>query len=290
MNSATTHLRDLLDQEEPRFIRWMNRTWKTQGALVDNAFVTNAIINGGLSASQIDAWRAEYVEFINEHVGPAWQVMMEGGADAAGSMYLGVDGAIIYNRHEQLFAQLMAERGGELIVNLTNQQAKAVNTILKAVGVDGKLGVESTAKYIRAAVGLTEREANAVAALRASLIADGVPLAKVQRAVLRQSSLYHRKRSLRIARTELAQAYGNALRSTMQAEVELGNIAVESREWNTADDELTCDVCRPLNNVKTTMASNYVSPETGLEYSHPPAHIQCRCTELYHTRSIIDGT
>lgn len=63
----------------------------------------------------------------------------------------------------------------------------------------------------------------------------------------------------------------------MQRAAERENPTVTAFRWQTANDELVCPICRPLNGaviVKT--ADGFVHPTLG-NVGYPPAHVRCRC-------------
>ena len=49
---------------------------------------------------------------------------------------------------------------------------------------------------------------------------------------------------------------------------------VDGKQWNTAEDELVCEICGPLANQETTLEGVYSDGTTS-----PPAHVRCRCWE-----------
>lgn len=50
--------------------------------------------------------------------------------------------------------------------------------------------------------------------------------------------------------------------------------------WQTAEDELVCSVCSPLDGVQAE-GGVFTHPETGDTYELPPAHPRCRCVVGY---------
>lgn len=69
-------------------------------------------------------------------------------------------------------------------------------------------------------------------------------------------------RAAMIAETEVTRAFASGNLITWQ---ESG--IVEGVRWQTANDELVCPICEPLNQTVTPLASPV----------EPPAHVRCRC-------------
>jgi len=49
------------------------------------------------------------------------------------------------------------------------------------------------------------------------------------------------------------------------------------KTWETNNDDLVCDICRPLNGVEVEIDEPFVNDETGDEFDCPPGHVNCRC-------------
>ncbi len=74
-------------------------------------------------------------------------------------------------------------------------------------------------------------------------------------------------RALLIARTETAAMYSEGSIAAYKA-----SGVVKGLEWLTADDELTCEICAPLNGTRTDLDGAFAEG-----VSFPPAHPACRC-------------
>lgn len=63
----------------------------------------------------------------------------------------------------------------------------------------------------------------------------------------------------------------------MQRAAEHENPTVTAFRWQTANDELVCPICRPLNGVVIAKtADGFMHPTMG-NVGYPPAHVRCRC-------------
>lgn len=79
-----------------------------------------------------------------------------------------------------------------------------------------------------------------------------------------------RDRARLIAQTETTRVYSE---SRMRA---LSLAGLKQMEWRTANDELVCPLCGPLNEKTGTIQGGVVNPDNGQAYK-PPAHPGCRC-------------
>ncbi len=51
---------------------------------------------------------------------------------------------------------------------------------------------------------------------------------------------------------------------------------VEGKRWLTAFDDIVCPICKPINTKTAGLNSSFEGGD-GREYTHPPAHVRCRC-------------
>ena len=75
-----------------------------------------------------------------------------------------------------------------------------------------------------------------------------------------------------IAVTEVTRAYAHG-----NIEAWKNSGAVKGKRWLTANDDLVCEFCGPLNGMKVGLHDAFVNEETGTQYNSPPAHPNCRC-------------
>lgn len=184
------------------------------------------------------------------------------------------------------------ERSAELVVGLSKESRAAVQRILTRAFSEGWTA-KSTARMIREIVGLTERQANAVANLygrivtakpgslvRAGKIKIRIPKVGMQsddidRVVGRYAQNLLNRRALSIARTEIITASSQGQQTLWNEAVKNGELRESDvvRQWSTALDERRCVICAGLHG--TTAKLNGLFPGG---YSAAPAHPNCRCS------------
>lgn len=83
-----------------------------------------------------------------------------------------------------------------------------------------------------------------------------------------------------IAATEVTRAFAQG---NLEYWGSLGDV-VEDKLWQTAEDELVCEVCAPLNNTSIALSGNWdiadllpANSSLDTDIPSPPAHPGCRC-------------
>jgi hypothetical protein len=166
------------------------------------------------------------------------------------------------------------------------------------------------ARDLRASLGLTQRESDAIQAYRRALEGGGrsglsralrdqrydaglraaadrgevLDQARIDRMVSRYADRYRAYRADTIARTEAMQAANDGRRDAWRQYADrTGRDGTEVRRfWLTAGDELVCPVCRAIpvwNEFGVPMDGTYDTPDGPMD--GPVAHPSCRCTERY---------
>lgn len=166
---------------------------------------------------------------------------------------------------------------------MSDMQREAVKLIIRRYTVDMPLSADELARVLRPVIGLTPKQAAAVARYRENLLAEGLDPKKVAHQVGNYAGFLHRQRALRIARTELSFAYNYGQFEAIRQAQEQGYFGGEVvKVWMTADDERTCDFCGPLDGQVIGLEETFPGLTDKLPNIFvPPAHPQCRCTVGY---------
>lgn len=80
------------------------------------------------------------------------------------------------------------------------------------------------------------------------------------------------RRATAIAVTEVTRVFA---RANLEAWRETG--VIQQRRWQTANDELVCAICGPMNQQIVGMDEPFSDEFRGGELDGPPAHVRCRC-------------
>lgn len=82
-------------------------------------------------------------------------------------------------------------------------------------------------------------------------------------------------RAQMIAETEITRAAAEGTREMARMIEPGGFVTIE--EWQTSEDEIVCETCRPLDGLRVIAGQPWIHPESGDPIEGPPAHVRCRC-------------
>ncbi len=175
------------------------------------------------------------------------------------------------------FAQAAAKKSAaEFVTGVTQQTRDAIRQLVVRGFADG-IPPRELAQLIKPIIGLTEKQATAVARLKAQLIADGVSRAEAQRQIVAAAERLRKVRSITIARTEVIRASAQGQMAAWQEAVGSGLLSARSQKvWITTPDDRLCRYCRPMNGQTATLGTPFRSLLLG-RIDAPPLHPQCRC-------------
>ncbi|CAB4190440.1 Phage head morphogenesis domain containing protein [uncultured Caudovirales phage] len=157
-------------------------------------------------------------------------------------------------------------RSAELVTAIQDEARATIRAIVTD-GFESGMAPRDMAKLIRSTVGLTERDARAVARRFSELSADGVKDALVKSE--RYAAKLLRSRSMTIARTETMRASNEGQQQLWNQALNQGYLTGKERKtWIAADP---CPICAPMDGAITGIKEQFAIPG-------PPAHPNCRCT------------
>jgi SPP1 gp7 family putative phage head morphogenesis protein len=161
-----------------------------------------------------------------------------------------------------------AERNAaRLVTDITTEAQAAIRTIVTDAFANG-VSPSETAKLIRASIGLTERDAQAVMNAQLKWIAEGVTNA-TERAEKYAAKLT-RRRAQTIARTETMRAANEGQQQLWEQAREAGLLDRTAKKvWIVADP---CPICAGMSGETVRIDQTF---SIG---GDPPAHPNCRCT------------
>jgi len=280
--SVLALLRSYTDEREPEIARWLYSTWTAEAEALKYQEIRNAIADGEVPQRVIDEWRQDYSRFITDVMVPEWTAAATlAGERLAGQINKAVPkvGELFqFSVTGRRIADWIEGHGGELAVNLTQSQHRALRAVIKQYTVVEPLPVDEVAIRIRPIIGLTEREALAVSAYRAELAKEGTLSAiKIEKKVQDYAAWLHRRRATRIAITETAVAFKQGQRESMIQAREKGWFGGRLlKTWLVADDERLCPECSAMDGETVLFDQPY---SNGL--MTPQLHPLCRCAEKY---------
>lgn len=161
------------------------------------------------------------------------------------------------------------EHAAEMVTNITND-ARDVIRALVVQGFEDGVAPKDLARLLRETIGLTERDALAVAKRRAKLLSDGLAPDVAQAKAEKYAAKLLRDRAENIARTETMRASNEGVAQLWKQAQEKGLLTGrEMKVWITADP---CPICAPLEGEMVGINEEF---SVGQD---PPLHPRCRCT------------
>ncbi len=284
-------LRSYLDAREPKVVRWLYSTWNAEREAIKYQELRNAIRDHEMPLEWLLQWQQDYSKFVVDVLEPEWKRAIQAAGTTLGRSIEEYAGRPFgFTPIGQRIEEWIQARGGELAVNLTDLQHQAMRSIIRYYTVDKPVGPDELGRVIRPVIGLTPKQAEAVRRFRESLIAEGLPMKKVDHQVGNYAGYLHRFRALRIARTELSFAYNfGQLESVRQAKEQGYFDGDVVKEWMTAEDERVCDFCGPLDGTTIGLEETFPAVTEKLPYTYvPPAHPNCRCTVGYRVLELAE--
>lgn len=265
-------LDSFIDYNSPKLCTFLNHTWKKQQQAITYKQIREAIFAGQLDMGYLAQWQQDYSKFINQAYAPIAQSAVEASAKALEGI-IGQGAEAITHKHMGAFIKY---QGGKLIREVSEEQYKAVNTLVRQAAMSDTMSARDLAKAIRPTIGLTKRQSQSAYNRYMAAIEDGATPAKAREIQAKYAARLHRQRAETIAITELAHAYNNAECMVVQDAYLFGNIGSANKQWSTAFDERVCPTCGKMDGEKVSLFDPFSS---GLFV--PPAHPRCRCTVNY---------
>ncbi|MBA7615386.1 hypothetical protein ES703_22667 [subsurface metagenome] len=274
-------LRRYLNEEERTISRPAKALWERQSKLVTIDTTKLALDSGRVPSEWEDPWDRMIREFVRDDIIPEW---VKGIAVAGDRIAKKVN---LLQRKQFDFDSTMTSvkawvdsEGGNLIVNLTAAQVGSVHALLQDQIALGVTSPYILAQRIRPIVGLTEREALAVARFMGTLTEEGVAANVINSQVANYTKFLHKNRASRIARTELSNSYNFGQIDSMRQAVTEGWLpGVPEKSWM-AGGANPCEICQE-NEAAGPIALDAAFP-SGDE--HPTAHPNCECAVGYRVR------
>jgi SPP1 gp7 family putative phage head morphogenesis protein len=277
----------MLNAREPKLRRVLFSTRNAEASALKYQEVRNALRTGELSAAAMERFRQAYSSMVVDDLGPMLSAAAQTGARTIATQGAALTGrSLVFEGTTNRIDAWLARHGSDLVVDITTQQRKALRLMTRVLAQDG-IGPRDGARYLRAAVGLTEREASAVNRLRTSLVGAGeLSPDKIVNRVEDYAGFLARRRADRIARTELSYAFNQGTLAVMREAVSDGAFTVVYKMWYTPNDERTCEFCAALHEQVVGIESTFPAVTARVPNTlTPPAHPNCRCTLIYVTEN-----
>lgn len=269
---ALSLLRRFMDPKEIGLKRAFRVLWAKEASRFDTADV-ESLSKGILPTSYLKLVAQTNANFVDDVLAPAWRAGLEESSAEMQkriSRVMGKKGGLL---SQPDIAKIVAERKTILAGDLNKEVERVLDLMVNRYVQSRPMTPYELASMVESNIGLTEKYSTAVANRYDALIADGYSSKEAGTQAKKYADFLRGARAENIARTELAEAYGEGqLRSVQNAEMD-GLVQGEiEKSWMAAEDERTCPVCGTLDGEKRPMSASFSNDKM-----RPPAHQQCRC-------------
>lgn len=273
-----TRLERFLETSTPRIVTCLQRTWKDQQQAITYHELQDAIEAGEISEGYLDEWRQQYSRLVTTELAPSWEEATQQAYTWAAEKY----GVTATDDMLPILDDYLSTRAAEFVTNVSEGQIDAMRAMVRRAAMSTDITNAELARMIRPTIGLTKRDANAVANYYERLRASGYgPKAARQRQSTYAARL-HRKRAETIADYEMSRAYNSAGDMYVREAQNQGLLGKVRKRWITEGTERVCDVCRSLNGKVVDMDDEFHFLSKHMFHSdYPPIHPHCHCDVLY---------
>lgn len=277
-------LRAYTAKREPKLRRILYSTWNAEKEAIKYQELRNAVRDREVPKEWIERWRQDYSAMVNGTLEPTWREgIAKGSKEINDSFAKRIGFHMRFDQNATDIENWIQTRGGEMAVNLSDEQHEAMRNVIRHLVVDEGMGPEQLGRYIRPIIGLTPKEEAAVRKYMLHLRANGEGFAQAIHKVENYSAFLHRRRALRIARTETSFAFNFGGIDQMRQAVAEGTIRDPvAKQFLTAKDEKVCELCGGMNGRIVGLEETWPGGTARMPNTLcPPLHPLCRCTELF---------
>ena len=268
-------LRRYLNENESSISGPVKKLWKESSEIVTVDETRKALETGKITKMWRDAWSKKIREFVRTTITTAWIKSITESGDAVAKKVNQIQvKQFDFDTTMTSVKAWVDSQGGKLIVDLTTAQMGSIQALLQ-----DQIAFQVTSPYvlaqrIRPIVGLTKREAMAVARTIATLTEAGVPPATINSQASTYAKFLHKNRAARIARTELSNSFNFGHLDSLKHAASDGWLpGVPEKNWIAGGAD-PCEICEE-NAAAGFIALDATFP-SGDE--HPTAHPHCECS------------
>lgn len=218
-------------------------------------------------------WEGQIKDFVENDMTGVW-------IDAVNSASAKIHKRIELIQEKQDTGQFIKEwmdvHAGELIVELNTAQYNSIHALLVDQVNKGITSPYVLSKYMKYFVGLTSREALAVARHQAALIEEGLSMSMVMESTEKYAEYLHGVRARRIARTELSFGYNHGQMDAVLHAEDRGYLPGKAmKEWMTGGPN-PCERCESMDGERVSADDSF---SEGVQTA--PLHPNCSCSVAY---------
>jgi len=135
-----------INYSSPKLGTFLTRTWKNQQQALTYKEIREAIFAGQLDPGYLAQWRQDYSRFIIEGYAPLAQQAI----DSAAQQMVAEHGIGAKSLNYPFIDSFISKHGGTLIREVSEEQYKAINVLVRQASFTETMDVKELAKAIRA--------------------------------------------------------------------------------------------------------------------------------------------
>lgn len=287
---ALNRLNGFLNAASAEPVYFLQNMWRNQQNAISYKELRDAITNGYMSESTLQAWQQDYSNLVANKLAPTWISAME----AASQSIKNAHDSFFFDHHWVGIANWVKNHGAEFVTNSSNEQRSAIRALV-ARAYSKRESAEELSRAIRPCIGLTQRQAianqNYYDHVKEQLLKnnpgmkEATAAKKAQDAAAKYAAKQHRYRAHAIAQTELAFAYQHGEYEAVKMAQAQGLMGIVEKIWSTAYDDGVCAICGALEGAKIGIDDDFPFGKNPQLFAGqrltPPAHPLCRCAVEY---------
>lgn len=287
---ALKKLNDYLNANTAEPMYFLHAMWTNQQNAITYKELRDAIMQGYMDETILQAWQQDYAKFVVNRLVPIWRETAKAGAAAIQAQ---ATGGWAFDPMGLGMSRWIASHGARWVTVITEETRSAMQAMIDA-SVSGQFTIDELSRAIRPLIGLNRPQAEAnlkyYESVKANLLKNNPNMREVtaekraREAALKYEARQLRQRAQMIAETELSAAYCAGYREFVRQSQTAGLIGKGVFVWDTAADEAVCVICGALNGMKSNAEGQYsIGPQRQkFKYGDsPPAHPRCRCAEHF---------
>lgn len=288
-NATFDALHRIADTHYPALRDLFTEAWQAMAQTLDVALLQRALTDRNLPAVLVlleQAWGDSSDAMLRDPLRRLIQAITAESATASQAVLAPLPGVgraalgLTFGTTHPLVLDFAATQSATLIREVGVETRQAIRSMLLANMEAGK-GWQALVPHIRDTIGVTRRQADALATLRGRLTAEGkLSAARIDRLVEQKTRAYKRLRARTVARHESMVAAAAGAQAARVALMQQGVMdpAQYKKYFVVTPDERRCDVCTQTRQRNADGVGVFEAFDTpNGPYQHPPIHILCRC-------------
>jgi hypothetical protein len=265
-------------KNEADIISPVKKLWNSQGEIINPDTAAKAIQKGGVPSEWRDPWNEMIRAFVGEDLVSEWIRTITTAGEGVAKKINKIERKQFAFSNTAISVKKWTDlNGGKLIVDLSEAAYGSIHALLQhQIAVMGVTSPYVLAQRLKPLVGLTKREALAVARFELSLAEEGVSTSAAAAQTQKYAEFLHKNRAARIARTELSNSYNFGQFDSLKQAGMAGELPGEVEKTWMAGGTDPCDLCEELDGETVPIDQAFSSG-----HDHPTAHPQCECAVGY---------